>query len=353
MTPRITFLVTYPRDVDPQREAIAQDIAALAEQTQAQVLHIAPPERLRPIFPERLFGMWLLPQLRRLSQTTDVFHVWHGHPRFFSLFNLLNTRCTPVVYSVVSGLRPHHPPAQAQRFNTLARLLVSNDRDARQLSAWNIHNQAVIRAGIRVERFIKTPPPPVGPGQPFRLLMGSAPWSLAGFQHKGIDGLLDAMTQLPNLQVAFLWRGFVYDEMMARIRSRHLQDRAQVLNEKADVNAQLERAHAAILTVDDASTVKAYPNSLMEAVVSGRPVIVSQPIPMSDDVTANGYGVVVPDVAPRTLVAAIQELMTHYPRYQQAADAYPAQAFSRERWQQAHLALYQALIQPANPAPAG
>ena len=178
--------------------------------------------------------------------------------------------------------------------------------------------------------------------------MGSAPWSLPGFQHKGIDGLLDAMTQLPDLHVAFLWRGFVYDEMIARIRTRNLQDRAQVLNEKADVNAQLQRAHAAILTVDDASTVKAYPNSLMEAVVSGRPVIVSQPIPMSDDAAANGYGVVVPDVAPRTLVAAIQDLITHYPRYQQAAAAYPTGAFSRERWLQAHLALYQTLIQPAS-----
>jgi hypothetical protein len=52
---------------------------------------------------------------------------------------------------------------------------------------------------------------------------------------------------------------------------------------------------------------------------------------------------VVPDVAAATLASAIRELMNSYPRYQQAAAAYPVQQFSRQRWLKDYLGLYRQL----------
>ena len=338
---RVTFLVTHPRDVDPQREAIAQDIAALSASTQARVVHMTPPERVRAIYPERLFGLWLLPQLKKLAEHTDVFHVFHAHPRFFVLLKWLRK---PVIYSVVSGLRANVPPSNAALFNRLARVVVSNGRDVQRLTQWGIHNASVIRPGIALERFFVAAPPAIESNQssqPFRLFMGSAPWTLPDFQRKGVDSLLAVLRGMPQLHITFLWRGFLYEDMLARVRAQGLEGRVTVLNERVDVAAQLRAAHAAILVASDASIIKAYPNSLMEAIACGRPVIISQLIPMSDDIAMHGCGVVVPDVSAPTLESAIHNLMTHYTRYQQAAMTYPVQQFSRERWLGEYLALYE------------
>jgi glycosyltransferase involved in cell wall biosynthesis len=341
---RVTYLLTIPRNADPAREAVAQDIAALAEHVQARVLHISPLTPVRPVFPERFFGLWLLPQLHALEQQTDVFHVWHGHPRFFTLLNFLRK---PVVYSVTSGLRPHIKPNKAQLFNRLAQVTVSNTRDLDLLTAWNIRNAQVIRPAIDLEKFTALPPlqPSMAdPQQPFHLFMASAPWTLYSFAHKGIDSLLQVMQEMPQLHITFLWRDFYYDEMMSRVQAHGLQDRAVVLNARVDVRTHLAHAHAAVLVADDASVVKAYPNSLMEAIACARPVLISQQIPMSDDVAAHGCGVVVPNVAPNTLANAIRELVLNYPRYQQAAASYPVQQFSRQRWLDQSLALYEASV---------
>lgn len=335
---RVTYLLTIPRNADPAREAVAQDIAALAEHVQACVLHISPLTPVRPVFPERFFGLWLLPQLHALAQQTDVFHVWHGHPRFFTLLKFLRK---PVVYSVTSGLRPHIKPNKAQLFNRLAQVVVSNRRDLDLLQTWGIGNAQVIRPAINLEKFAALP---LQPRQPFRLFMASAPWTLYSFAHKGVDSLLTVMQEMPQLHITFLWRDFYYAEMMSRVQAHGLQDRAIVLNAKVDVQAHLAKAHAAVLVADDASVVKAYPNSLMEAIVCARPILISQQIPMSDDVAAHGCGVVVSDVAPNTLANAIRELMLNYPRYQQAAAAYPVQQFSRQRWLDENLALYEASV---------
>ena len=337
----VTYFLTTPRKSDPAREAVAQDIAALAAHVQAHIIHISPLQRIRPIIPERLFGMWLLPQIQKLNQQTDVFHICHDHPRFFTLLNFLRK---PVVYSVTSGLRPHVPPNKAHLFNRLAQLTVSNGRDLERLNKWGIHNASVIRPAINLEKFAPLPALVADPHKPFHLFMASAPWTLYSFAHKGIDSLLRVMQALPQLHITFLWRDFWYDEMMTRVRAHGLQDRAVVLNKKADVRTYLAQAHAAVLVADDGSVVKAYPNSLMEAIACARPVLISQQIPMSDDMAAQGCGIVVPDVAPATLVNAIQEMMLNYPRYQQAAAAYPVQQFSRQRWLGESLALYEASL---------
>lgn len=285
------------------------------------------------------------PNCVQLAQQTDVFHICHDHPRFFTLFNFLRK---PVVYSVTSGLRPQVRPNKAPLFNRLAQLTVSNARDLGLLNAWGIHNAHVIRPAISLEKFAALPPPVAemaDPQQPFRLFMASAPWTLYSFAHKGIDSLLKVMQAMPQLHMTFLWRDFFYDEMMARVQAHGLQDRALVLNEKVDVRTHLAQTHAAVLVADDGSVVKAYPNSLMEAIACARPILISQQIPMSDDVAAHGCGVVVPDVAPDTLANAIRKMQMNYPRYQQAAAAYPLQQFSRERWLGENLMLYEAAIQ--------
>ena len=336
MRPRVTFLVTYPRDVDPAREAVAQDVAALRSRVDGRTAHISPPEGLRRFFPERLFGLWLLPSLKRIEARTDVFHVLHGGLHYFPLLRFLRR---PVVYSVLAGLRAGQP-IDARPFDALAGLTVTGPRDAAVARTWGASRLTTLTPGVDLSRYPRSAPRPYASGDPFQVLVGSAPWSEADFVRKGVDALLDAAVADERLHLTFLWRGAMREAMRARAAARGLAERVDVTDTQVDVSATLAGAHAAALLASDSSIVKAYPNSLMEALVCGRPVLLSTQIPMSDDVAADGVGVVTPGAAAADARAGLDRLMANYEAYAARAQALPRERYSRERWLTGIVGLY-------------
>lgn len=331
MIPRVAYLVTYPRGAG-DRDAVAQDVEALRLRVDARVYHLSPPEPLRRIFPERLFGLWLVPRLRRIEAQADVVHVLHGVLRDFPVLRLVRR---PIVYSLMTGFRGQIPP-DAAGLARRARITVSSSREAEALAGAGIP-AAVLRPGIDLGRFRRLPPLAHGPGEPFTVLCGSAPWAEADFARKGIDSLLDAAASDPTLRLVFLWRGVLLGEMKARLAARGLQSRVRIVEGQADVAAELANAHAAALVASDPRVVKAYPHSLMEALACGRPVLLSPALPMADDVAALRVGVVAADA--RTGLSRLQE---HYHRYANTAATAPREIWSRESWLAGVMAEYAA-----------
>ena len=339
MRPRVTFLVTYPREVDPAREAVAQDIAGLLTRVNGRRIHISPPERFRGVFPERLFGLWLLPALRRIEAETDIFHLFHGGLRHFPLLRCLGR---PIVYSVVAGLRPDRP-VDARPIGELAALIVSGARDAALSQAWGAMRVTTLRPGIDLARFPPAEARGYSQGDPFKLVIASAPWSEIDFARKGVDALLDAAVADDRLRLTFLWRGRLLESMRARIAARGLAERVTLIAERVDMAAALAGAHAAALLVSDSSIVKAHPNSLMEAQAMGRPVLVSAQIPMSDDVNGERTGVVTPGATLEDARAGLSRLIANYADYAARARALPRERYSRERWVDETVAIYEGL----------
>ena len=356
---QITHLVTYPRNVDPRREAVAQDVAALdaatrgaaAHTTPQSVRHISPWEPSRPIYPERLFGLWLWPAARSLNATTDVFHVWHW-PRAFVFLRWLRK---PLLFTANAGLSPVLASRAAGLMHTRehVHIVVSSQRDLKMLQAAGLDanlnptletasNNAVsfIRPGIDLTRFPLLAAQTLTPGQPFKLLCASAPWQPADFARKGIDALLTAASAIPQLHLTFLWRDLLLAEMTQRVAQAGLGARVRVVNALADVSAELAQAHASVLLASDASIVKAYPNSLMEAICSGRPVLTSRAIPISDDVEALGCGVVANKVQADAVRMSVTQLIENYAAYETAARAVPRDRFDRTRWLSEYLQHY-------------
>ncbi len=340
MRPRVTFLVTYPRGSDPAREAVAQDVAGLLTRVEGRRVHISPPERLRRVFPERLFGLWLLPALRRIEAETDVFHLFHGGMRHFPLLGFLRR---PIVYSVVAGLRPDRP-INAGRLDALATLTVTGPRDAALARVWGAIEVVTATPGIDLTRFPRAATRGYAPGDLFKVVIASAPWSEIDFIRKGIDALLDAASADDRLRLSFLWRGRLLRSMRARIAARGLAERVTIIDARVDVAAALADAHAAALLVSDSSIVKAYPHSLMEALAVGRPVLISTQIPMSDEVSGEGTGVVTPGATSDDARAGLRQLMANYADYAGRAQALPPERYSRERWLDETVALYSDVV---------
>ena len=340
MRPRVTFLVTYPREVDPAREAVAQDIAGLLTRVDGRRIHISPPERLRRIFPERLFGLWQLPALRRIEAETDVFHLFHGGLRDFPLLARLRR---PIVYSLVAGLRSDRP-VDARPIGARVSLTVSGPRDAALARTWGATRVTTLRPGIDLARFPRAAAQAYSPGDPFKVVIASAPWSEIDFARKGVDALLDAAGADACLRLTFLWRGRLIDAMRARVAARGLAERVKAIDARVDMAATLADAHAAALLVGDGTIVKAHPNSLMEALVVGRPVLLSTQISMSDEIREEGSGIVTPGATLADARDGLNHLMANYADYAGRAQALPPERYSRERWLDETVALYSDVV---------
>jgi glycosyltransferase involved in cell wall biosynthesis len=144
------------------------------------------------------------------------------------------------------------------------------------------------------------------------LLAGSAPWTREQFRGKGVEALLEAAHRMPRLRLIFLWRGLLQRELEKRIEALRLQDRVEILSDRVDVGAVLARVHAAVVLADWTRLVKAYPHSLLEALACGRPVLVSEQIPMADYVRQTGCGEVVSGLAESALRRAVERLRENY-----------------------------------------
>ncbi len=299
-------------------------------------IHISPPERLRRIFPERLFGLWQVPALRRIEAETDVFHLFHGGLRDFPLLGCLRR---PIVYSLVAGLRADRP-VDARLIGARVSLTVSGPRDAALVRTWGAARVTTLRPGIDLARFPRATAQAYSPGDPFKVVIASAPWSEIDFARKGVDALLDAAGADARLRLTFLWRGRLLDAMRARIAARGLAERVKVIDARVDMAAILADAHAAALLVGDGTVVKAYPNSLMEALAVGRPLLLSTQISMSDEVREEGAGVVTPGATLADARGGLRQLMANYADYAGRAQALPHERYARERWLDEGVALY-------------
>jgi len=330
---RTLYHLTIPRPAQPALDAVVQEAETLRAQFGGEIVYLNPARRPGSRYPERLYGLHRLPYLRQREATVRLHHVYNPHPFYFPYLRWLRR---PVIYSVTAGLRPQRP-AHLERLSQLAAIVVSNERDRTTLQSWGLENTRIIRPGIDASRFSPAPPP-TDPA--FTLLTGSAPWSEPQFRSKGVEALLAAAEARPDLRLVFLWRDLLFEEMQARVARRGLQARVEVINRRVDVNAVLARVHAAVVLADDATLVKAFPHSLLEALAAGRPVLVSRALPMGDYVARTGCGQVVEQVSADGVLAALARLEASYELYRAAALRVGRRDFSREAMVEAFRRLY-------------
>jgi glycosyltransferase involved in cell wall biosynthesis len=302
--------------------------------TGGQTIQLYPLPFPSRFYPPLLYGLHRICALRRLDTQVDLHHVYYGDLYPFPVLRLLRK---PVVYAVMAGAERNTRPAALTAWPDRSRIVVSNRRDAEQLAARGVAPVTIIPPAIDTAAFDYTPPPVP---RPFTLLMASAPWVRGQFKLKGVDVLLEAAARMPDLKLILLWRGLLLDELVRRIERFNVTDRVTVINERVDVNTLLAKSHAAIVMAQTAKIVKAWPHSLMESLAAGKPVLVSRAVPMSDFVSENRCGVVIPHVDTGSLMHALNVLRRHYSVLQRHALETGRRAFDRERFTAAYRALY-------------
>ena len=274
------------------------------------MISLSPARSLPPLIPVSLYGMHQIPALKRYNRNVDIFHLFFP---YLVNFRVLRYISKPIIYTIISGI----DAKCLQRSAPHCTLVVSSLHEADILRSRGFPHVHVIRPGIDLSQIQVTPPPDLD--SEFVLLAGSAPWTRRQFDTKGFDLLLKVLTRLPRIKLICLWRGKLFREWSDRVKSLGLADRVEIIQEKADISVILSRCHAAVVLSATADQVKSYPNSLMEALAAGRPVLVSRSNPMSYYVEENSCGKVIEDLCLEELIAAIGEIMDEYSAFASAA----------------------------------
>lgn len=290
----------------PSAEALSQELNTLCSVFKGEINYLNP-NALSPLYiPRLLFGFHQLRQLRAKEQIVDLHHIYNPDPFPFPIFRWLKK---PVIYSLSSSVTVTN--INLAYFQKMTAVTVYDEPSAQKLRQMGLQNVFVIKAGIDTTRFTPHPMSPLD--SPF--LVASAPWVKRHFMEKGIDLLLDTAVALPTLRLTFLWRGELYEEMMAKVNGRQLQNRVSVINEVVDVNEVLANSLATINLASHAGVVKAYPHSLMDSLAASRPVIISRTLAMASDVEEQGFGTVVDELTVDGVVTAVKAIQENYKQY--------------------------------------
>jgi glycosyltransferase involved in cell wall biosynthesis len=335
---RILYHHTAPRASIAGTEAVVQEVELLRAHFGGEVVALLPPFEPRAMRARPLYGWHRLPAILRLEQRCDLHHVYNSDLYLFPILRLLRK---PIVYTVVSGLRPRFQTRSVRALRRLRGVAVPALHDVSVLEDLGLRNVRVVRPGIDVARFRQTPPPT---GREFVLLAGSAPWIEEQFRSKGFETLFRVAEHTPWLRLILLWRGRLRDELQRRLARARLIDRVDVIDEWVDVNEVLARAHAAIVLARTPDLIKAFPHSLIEALACGRPAVTNACVPMADYLLATGTGEVAEAVSERAVLAAIERLKTDYAARQARAVEVGPRDFSREGLIAAYHALYEAAV---------
>jgi glycosyltransferase involved in cell wall biosynthesis len=319
----VLYLLTAPEPAVAGTDAVFQEVAALQEAFGGAKLNHNPRKRPGSPYPPQLFGLHNLLAIKRAEQCCRLNHLYHSTPYYFPVLGLLRN---PVVLTVVAGLKGRKPPRNLRALKKLHRIVVSNARDADQLAAWGLTNSAIVPPGIDVSRLS---PVSLSMTDKVTLLMASAPWTEEQFDSKGIDVLLDVAARNDSLSLILLWRGRLIDQLRDRIVRHGIGDRVEVVTHRVNVDDYLRRAHAAVLLAKRGDIVKAYPHSLIESLVAGKPVILSDALPMADYVRQERCGIVIHEVSSEMLMAAIETLKRGYDDLAHKARSIGSHAFSQ------------------------
>jgi rhamnosyl/mannosyltransferase len=202
---------------------------------------------------------------------------------------------------------------------------------------------AVVPLGVDAQRFI--PPPAPFEGPPTLLFVGRLRY------YKGLDTLLRAMVELPDVQLKVVGSGPMEMEWRALSASLGVEHRVTFLGEVPDARlpALYRRAHLFVLPANARS--EAFGMVLLEAMASGLPCVSTEVGTGTSWVVRDGVtGRVVPPEAPGVLAAAIERLLQDPARLRAMGEAARARVeleFTLPRMMDRVMAVYRSVIDAA------
>jgi len=177
----------------------------------------------------------------------------------------------------------------------------------------------------------------------FTVLFASAPLFPGYFRNRGIELLLQAALASKDVEFLFLWRR--HASKMIRERTKGLPNVKVLDRIRHDMNGVFANVHATVAPYLPSLTpnTKPAPNSLIESLAAGKPVLASTSVGIAPLIEQEACRVVFEPTV-EGLCAAVDELRSNYDTYQGNSRPVCERFFSREKFLQEYQQLYDEVL---------
>lgn len=134
----------------------------------------------------------------------------------------------------------------------------------------------------------------VSPPDQFSVLFASSPDRAEWLESRGVDLILDAAQQCPDMRFVLVWRpwGDSLPAIRQLVAKRELANVEIVTGKHANMSSFYQGTHVTVAPFRDGTRSKPTPNSILESLASGRPVVVSNVVGISEMIVDASAGVV-------------------------------------------------------------
>lgn len=276
--PRIAY---WTSSFEPHMEAIASEVDLLRRGYPKSVAwglshrHWVLLSRKRGFCLNPRFHLLFRLATRVLDSAFDLHHIFGSVGDWFYL-NRSSRR--PTVLTVAA----HSPPADVKLLQRIDQFVVEYPRARAELERLGIEPQRIrlIFPPVDLMRFRPTPPP----SSPFTVLFASSPEEPDWLDARGVPLILEAASSRPGMQFRLLWRPWGTSEPIVRqwIQERNLRNVELRVGCSDDMAAEYRSSHATIAPFTDSTRAKPAPNSIVESLASGRPVVVTEQVGLAE-----------------------------------------------------------------------
>jgi glycosyltransferase involved in cell wall biosynthesis len=335
MSPRVAY---WCSSFDADMEAIASEVALLRRAFPGSITWgIAARDWLR-LSPRSGFGVH--PRLHGLFRMAtwaaqrcyDVQHLFGGLGDWFHLRAV--SRKPVVLTMAVEG-----PPCDAALLSKVDRFVTEWPCDDSELTRLGIDRERVrtILPPVDLERFS---PAAAAPGR-FSILFASSPERADWLTARGVDLILDAAELCPDFRFSLVWRpwGESLKTVEAWIAQRRLSNVELTVGRMADMAQFYLRSHVTVAPFVDIRRCKPVPNSVVESMACGRPVVVTPAVRLASMIAKSQAGrVALPTGA--GLAESFREIEADWGKCSTAARELAEQRFSKAAFIAAYRELY-------------
>lgn len=278
------------------------------------------------------------PLIKYFEKTADIVHIY-GSLTGRLYFKVIKKR--PSIITSASALIKARLEECAPSWESIDIIVLESEQDRQTLLKMGVDSKKIylIYPGVKISEI--DPPQMDGP---FIILFASAPIEKDpnSLYRRGIGSLIKAAKKLRNCRFIFLWRGKhtkLLQQMIAKEGANNINIIDRIVPNIAGV---LESAHCTILSPENREDCKPCPNSLIESLACGRPILASKAVGISNIIEQERCGVAFPP-DPEGIKYGIQELRSNYETYKRNALPTAHKYFSIEQFIESYEYLYQKL----------
>jgi len=325
----------------PEMEGISKEVFTLAKHFNSTIIGISNLQKTKIDFKNRIFGFstkWYYCARTLsflMSKMHTINHIYDSLDNWIYLSSIFSKR-TILTGVVGNGSLP------LRYYQRLQYVIVDSEEQRKQLIQKGLAEEKVkvIYPGIDLEPFLKISLPKYE--KPFRVLFASSPPTVEELESRGVVDLLEAAKKLPDVEFIFLWRpwGDSFGRVVQLINKSNLKNVVLIREKVRDMRKFFERCHVAVAPFKR-NGGKSCPTFIIEALASGRPVIVGAGVGIGNLIQDFNVGL---SYEERDLTDKIKILRDNWENFAFRTKDFAREFFSIEKFVNSYQQLYTQLL---------